>query len=165
MIRDSKELKREIFDRYNKNPKNWRVLVGKDPNRYTVLYVVHGTECWIIKEEYLNPMETIGVGINTKISKKLRSALKMPYDFGLRPIDEEENRALFSKDRGSVASALDRILKGKPRSIDEIDAGPVLQGPIIKSNQNCKLISPVDAELTEELDKLLNRKGIFNSYI
>ena len=59
----SDDSRKEIMERYNKNPKGWYVFNGRDSKGFTNTIVIRGREIWIMKDEMINPYKSIGLGI------------------------------------------------------------------------------------------------------
>jgi len=157
-IRSSDHAKKEIIDRYNKDPRNWQIYASKDRYTHNDLTIIHPSGIWLIKEHEINPFKTVGFSVKTKyidIKSKHPS-----IDFGLRPIKKEMMEDILSVpyDNERLKNTIANILKTKPVSFHKIQKAPILQGPVYYT-QTTNLLSQKHAELKrqlhDELEKLL----------
>ncbi|MBO3802730.1 MAG: hypothetical protein JTT11_02460 [Candidatus Brockarchaeota archaeon] len=158
-LQPAEKIMEEIMKRYDKNPRGWRVYVGKGAGGYQNLLFAHdtgsGSQLFQIKQHYLSPYKTLGLGARME-GKQLPIAESQ--EFGLRPVPENEVLELF--DEKLSLKILGEILSRNPVSIsDASKASSLLSGPIIHVNQPSFFISKeqeeLDLRLRLELEKLL----------
>lgn len=160
MIKDSSLLKRKILSMYEKDPRGWRVFIGRDVRGYYDVLIVHGEKAWLIKEEQISPYKTIGVG--TEIPLEDKSLIKYPYSFGFRPVPNS-NKLLKVLARGEdYTPHLIKLLRREPLPLSQINTKVILQGPFIYSRKISNLLSEkqleLDLKLRAELMKLIAKK-------
>lgn len=168
-IRPSEKVREEIKNLYNQNPRKWHVLVGRDSGGYISTIVLHADRMWMLKEEPINPYETIGCGLRTEeIDKSLRPFLKDPYSFGLRPVSEKSIRDILEADASD--KVIRKILRKEPVAADRITS-PAIVGPITLPMKQIDFVSEkqrkLDAELSRELARMIYKKrpDIFLPYV
>lgn len=167
-IRPSEKVREEIKNLYNRAPRKWHVLVGRDSSGHISTIFLHADKMWMLKEEPINPYETVGCGLKiNEIDKSLRPFLRDPYSFGFRPVSEERVRDILKAD---VSKAIRRILRKEPVATDRITS-PAIVGPITLPTRQIDFVSEkqrkLDAELSRRLDKMVYRKrpDIFLPYV
>ena len=158
MPKKSDDIRKEIDRKYNKNPRGWHILTGKSNDNFYNSVVLHDRDMWIIKEEFLNPFKTIGLGDKIKIGDEFKPMLKSPYSYGFRPLTDGQYRMIMDEDFSS--RMIHKILSTEPLPSDNI-ISMALEGPII-STPNIKF-SDEQEKLDIKLRKSL-RKLIFNEY-
>jgi len=171
MMLSSNDVKREVFRRYNQQPRGWHVLVRRDQKGYYDTIFVHDKDLWFIKEEQINPYELVGFGVEREIENK--EALKdiLPYQFGFRPVSKKflgEIMDAFSKNE-RIGGVMDKIMSIKPLSIDRIRSDFLVHGPLVYPSKSLNLISnqsEIETKLRVELDKLLYKRypHLFTTY-
>ncbi|MFN3621690.1 MAG: hypothetical protein ACK4TI_02255, partial [Nitrososphaerales archaeon] len=145
----AKQTRLEILKLYEEDPEGWHILIGRDKKGYRNTSIIHRKELWLIKEEVINPFETVGYALKTTLKNETLPLLK-DITFGLRPIQGtlEDTEML-----------LKAILEQKPLPPSEIITPYVAEGPYIFSEH---LIAPsqieLDNRLTAELDRLVERR-------
>lgn len=159
------EIKREIFKRYNKDPKGWQVLAGRDRKGFSDIAVVHGDEVWFIKEEQLNPYSSVGYGVRDLLAKDVENL--SPFEFGLRAVSREkleEIRGSMKAGEG-VDQAMSRIMSLEPvpfETLTNLKGAMFAQGPVMFKPKGLSGISErqkaLDGTLRVELEKLLYKK-------
>jgi len=159
-IRPSEKVRDEIKRLYNKNPKKWHVLVGRDSRGYTSTVFLHGGKMWTIKEEHLNPYESIGCGSRIMdMDEGFRPFLKNSYFFGFRPISEKYLRDIL--ETGITDEAVRGMLEKTPVPERKITS-PAIIGPVTFPTKSIDFVSEkqtkLDAELSRELDKMIYKK-------
>lgn len=158
------ELKKDIQKRYDRDPIDWHVLVGRDRKNYYDVIVIHGSDAWLIKEQPINPLQSIGFGVRDSILDQEMTKRLPSHPFGLRPLSERDaikvTRA-FGTGR-SLSRIINRVLNSQPVSSSELESPMALQGPIVHSPNSISQISENQAELDRklqvELEKLLYRR-------
>ncbi len=163
MVKSSERAKREIIKAYNKDPEDWRVLVGRDSGRHLSVLISHGEELWIVKEEQINPYKSVGYGVKTYQDADFLKNIS-PYTFGFRPLTRSQIDELTSamEQRKSINEILTDLLARKPVSFKDIASPMVIQGPVLHTPKPIDYISDkhrqLDLKLKLELEKLLHRK-------
>ena len=143
----SDDSRKEIMERYNKNPKGWYVFNGRDSKGFTNTIVIRGREIWIMKDEMINPYKFLDL-----------------HSFGYRPLTDDfaKNIMRSQGDKRRIDSTLNQALQSDPLSLDKLKDNIVLQGPIIRSPKTSDLLSKsqqsLDNTLTQQLDNLISRK-------
>ncbi len=163
-LRTAGEVKREIARRYSADPGGWQVLYGRSPGGSNDLIVVHGSDVWIVKEDPVNPYESVGLGAKGRLRKGEEIERFSPYPFGLRPLSSDRIQELMARlmSGKGTRETMKQIMKIKPSSPRDIRSPVVVQGPVVYSQKPIELISDSHKELSEKLDeqlqKLLYRK-------
>ena len=162
-VQTAEKLKKEIVQSYDSNPNGWNVFIGKDRRNFSQMMVTNGSHLWLLKEEWINPYKTVGLGAKmvggAEILKNVTS-----QDFGLRPLTQRhtEELAELIKKEESPRDFLLQIMDSKPVSLSDLRSPLVLQGPIMASPNPLSLLSDkhqeLDRRLGEELNNLLLRK-------
>lgn len=159
----SVELKKQIFRRYNEEPKDWYVFTSRDLRGYLDTIVVHGQDVWLIKEEQINPYESTGFGVRERVEKAEAFRASSPYPFGFRPLPQELVKEMMKAiGRGTdIRESIDRAMGIRPLPIHKIRSDVMMQGPILYSPKPVRITpnqEALDAKLRLELGRLLNRK-------
>lgn len=158
------EIKKEIFRRYNNQPKGWHVLVNKDLKGHYDTIFVHGKDIWFLKEEFVKPYEPVGFGIADTIDYCDALDSIKSYQYGFRPLtkkllNELEQQSTYDKQGRS--NLIKKIINTKPVSLDKINSKIAVHGPMFFPNHPINLMSnqnDLDLKLRIELEKLLYRK-------
>jgi len=151
-VESSENIRRDVKTRYNKNPRNWQFLVGRDESNYLNSVILHGKDMWIIKEEAINPYKSLGLGVKTKIDRNFKPS---PYSFGLRPISHDLEMEILGGDIPAAVEIIEKILRKKPVSYDKVGKeNLILQGPVI-SQEKPITFSKAQQELDRKLRKSL----------
>ncbi|MCP8310136.1 MAG: hypothetical protein L6M37_01015 [Candidatus Methylarchaceae archaeon HK02M1] len=163
MMLPSSDVKKDIFERYNRKPKGWHVLVRRDQRGHYDTIFLHGKDVWFIKEEPVKPYELVGFGIADKVDDEDALSSIKPYQFGFRPIPKKHIAETIKafRDRRKIESVISKIMTIKPVPFDEITSKLAVQGPILYPNNPINLLSnqdEIDLKLRSELEKLLYRK-------
>lgn len=157
-IKTAEEIRNEVKKQYNKNPKGWQVLSGKDASGYHNTIILHYDKMWMIKEEFINPYKPVGYGVKAiNIDDNFKPFLKNPYSFGYRPLTMNQAISIFDK---GIPKELGRILKSEPVRQDKISPITMI-GPIItpkKINFVSREQKNLNMKLTKELDKMIIKK-------
>jgi hypothetical protein len=144
---------------YDKNPQDWRVLVGKDRFGFYDVLISHGTRAWQVKEYMVNPYKFVGLGSKLpSISSHLVDASE--YPFGLRSIDLNDMKELTDiiDDPKALSDLASKLLSQKPvSSRDAIEGAAILQGPVMQSTGPLEAISSAHTKLDEKLRRELHR--------
>ncbi len=153
----------KLAERYRASPRGWRIIFGKDLRGYQDIIIVHEKEKtgWRIKREVINPFEDIGVVREIPSIGKLKIPRELELDAGVRVVDEEQIKALFTAERAvDVMELLKRIPPTAPENL-ELESY-LVGGPIIYAGRRVDKFIPgareIDEELREELEGLLRRR-------
>lgn len=163
MIYTSEELKREIWNTYNRDPLDWKMLIGRDDMNFYELLVIHRDTYWLLKEEQINPFKTVGVGVKGRTKQDIVRSLPK-HDFGLRPIPKDKIFAVLNLLRSgySINTIVEKLLSLPPMPVHEIKSPLAVYGPVFVSKEPIDFISSRHKKLREklqiELEKLLNKK-------
>ncbi|MFX0068890.1 MAG: hypothetical protein ACFFA1_04920 [Promethearchaeota archaeon] len=161
-IRSADRIKKEIVRRYNSSPRGWRVMVKRDLRGHYDLIFTKGSNIWFVKEEFVNPYKSVGLGAKQRIGRKLD--VDSPFEFGLRPLSQEQMRTVIDIfQKGSDLDRISKIIEDiEPTSARKVDTPYALQGPVIRVDRHTGLISEkqreLDQKLRTELEKLLSKK-------
>jgi hypothetical protein len=158
-MRDSAKIRQEIARLYDKDPRGWEILVGKDTAGFFDVLISHGTEAWQVKEYQVNPYKFVGLG------SRLSNLPTHPFaanehPFGLRPLRSEDMAELAKviDEPGAMSELASKLLSEKPISSREALHSPaVLQGPILHSNRPLEGLSTAQTRLDEKLRRELRR--------
>lgn len=156
---DSTKIRREISRLYDKDPQDWRVLVGKDRFGFYDVLISHGPEAWQVKEYEVNPYKFVGLGSKLPSSSS-GSLIPQEYPFGLRAIglDRMKELATLIDDPKAMSDLASRLLGERPISSSEAAENPaILQGPILHSSRPLETLSTAHTKLDERLRKELQR--------
>ncbi len=158
-MRTADEAKREIARRYSADPDGWQVLYGRNPGGNNDLIVVHGSRVWIIKENPINPYQSVGLAARGRLRRGEDIKRFSPYSFGLRPLETEQINDLMTRlmTGKSAQEVVREIMKIKPSSPRNIRSPVVVQGPVVYSQRPIELISETHRKLSEQLDEELER--------
>ncbi len=164
MIFPSDKIRAKILKKYDSNPKDWKVLFGKDRFGYYNMAVLHDSELWLMKEERINPFKFAGFGAKLDLDTDFFKRIS-PYTFGLRPISEKQIKELIHTPptNENIRKVFSNILKTKPIPSTKVDSPVVLQGPIVSSDDSMRLISDKHKELDTRLRNAL-RKMLYKKY-
>ncbi len=161
----AEELKRDILRRYNQDPHEWHVLAGRDQKGYYDVVVVHGSDTWLIKEQMINPLHSIGFGVkDSSVDQEIAKTQLPHHTFGLRPLSKQHVEKVTNalKTGQSLTGLINKLLKTRPVPFDELESPMALQGPVIHNSRGIRTISENQAELDRklriELEKLLYRR-------
>jgi hypothetical protein len=158
-MRDSAKIRREIARLYDRDPRGWRILVGKDTAGFFDVLISHGTEAWQVKEYQVIPYNFVGLG--SRLSNlPTHPVAPNEHPFGLRPVGLENMTELAKvmDDPGAMNELASKLLSEKPMSSHEAFNSPaVLQGPIMHSNRPLDGLSSAQTKLDEKLRKELRR--------
>ena len=144
-IKPVEEIIREIKEHYDKEPKGWRVLRGKDPRGHYDTYISSSKFLWQMKTELKNPYQPVGMGtMVSDTSKKIKRIMDTGDPLPFAEIYPQ------SKDIAIIAMG---IGKYSPESTDMLRE-------IISSKQR-----ELESDLTTSLNKLLHREGLYMGYI
>jgi hypothetical protein len=162
-------LLKEILNRYNENPKGWRVFADAKGN---MLVLGPGTG-YRLKLLSINPAEVTGVGVDIPMDETQGMPLGVP-SYGYRPLSLGDVARLFSSlhQNGPAPQGLiDGLLGIKPVPTWDLkgeSSRGVLTGPII-AHPDLASISrgqrELDAKLTLEANKLFRARYPFRAGI
>lgn len=157
-IKRAEEIKKEIIQKYDKQPEGWYAFVGRDSENYLQSLFIKNDKLWIIKEFPVNPYKTIGVGVKRISEKEEVKKFKNKLEFGLRPIITEQIECLL---RGDY-SVITEILKNQPLSSEKCHSFPaILGGPFSMFSERefiSKKQKKLDMKLRKKLRELIYRE-------
>jgi len=154
---DSTRIRREIARLYDKDPQDWRVLVGKDRFGFYDVLISHGIQAWQVKEYMVNPYKFVGLGSKLPSSHPLG---RSEYPFGLRSIGLNDMKEIADiiDDPRALSDLASKLLSQKPvSSRDAVEGAAILQGPILQSTGPLEAISSAHTKLDEKLRRELQR--------
>jgi len=154
------EIRREILKKYNKNPRRWQVLFGKDERGFFNFLILNPTEIWQIK---LDTIYGKPLAVGGRIENE---ALRLPYkmmSFGFRKVGKKLMRKIMRD-----MMELGRISRESIEAINKIQPVPYgsirgigLEGPIInlpKLSYISEKQRELDLRLSTELRRMLRRR-------
>ncbi|MEM2122461.1 MAG: hypothetical protein QXE79_02380 [Candidatus Bathyarchaeia archaeon] len=160
----AEEARREILEKYNRDPKGWRVFSAKDSKGYYDLLIIHGSDVWMIKEHHINPFKSIGYALKVKDGRALSSLPSSP-DFGFRPVPQDRLEELLRDDpEDSFKKLIEDVIDTKPVPLSSLanNRGMIVQGPLIHYTRPIGLISQrnreLDLKLRSELENILIKR-------
>ena len=158
-----------ILNRYNENPRGWRVFADAKGN----MLVLGPGMGYRLKLIPINPAEVTGVGVDFSVDEARGMPLGVP-SYGYRPLSHGDVTRLFSSlhQNGPVPRGLiDGLLGIKPVPTWDLkgeSSRGVLTGPII-AHPDLASISQgqreLDAKLALEADRLFRAKYPFRAGI
>ena len=163
------QLMRKLSMKYNKDPKDWQVLVSEPRGSHNDVFISTGKELWQVKVDSLYKSKPVGLGMKVGGREEATRMIggEVP-SYGLRPLPENLIRKFIDGAIGTedIVPIVDRVLKSEPRRVADIDSPAVLQGPLrygspaaLSSHQG-----ELNAKLKRSLDRLLFEKGIGKEY-
>jgi hypothetical protein len=160
----AEEARREILERYNRDPRGWRVFSARDPRGHYDLLIIHGSDVWMIKEHHINPFRSVGYGLKID-DKGALSSLPSSPDFGFRPVPQDKLEEVLKGDpEDSLKRLVEDIIDTKPVSLNSLtgNRGMIVQGPLIHYTRPIGLISQrsreLDLKLRSELESTLIKR-------
>jgi len=162
-------LMRELSSKYNKNPKDWRILVSEPKGSHNDIFISTGEELWQVKVDSLYKSKPIGLGMKVGGKEEATRIIagSVP-SYGLRPLPDDMIRKFIDGTIGreDIVPLVDRVLKSEPRRIADIGSQAVLQGPV-RYGSPAELSTKqrdLNSRLNRSLDRLLFEKGIGKEY-
>lgn len=144
------ELMTEIKHEYNKDPYNWRVLRGKDPDQHITTFIAHSDKkLWQLKTEWKNPLTPIGIGecVKRNLNDEIEELMNTGCDLPIHEIYPIKKNSLIAFGLGKYSQSSTNQMK--ELLLQDIPGyGSKLEG-----------------EFDLELQKLLKREQLFNHYI
>ncbi|MEM3653727.1 MAG: hypothetical protein QW723_03335, partial [Candidatus Bathyarchaeia archaeon] len=158
-IKTVDEILKEVIKRYNKDPKEWKVFVGKDRSGHYDLLITHKSQIWLIKGEQINPFKWIGYGIEQSIENDEKIKKFPSFQFGFRPLPKEkiEELSKIIEDHEKMNEFILNLLNTQPKPIHEIKSPLVVQGPIVYSSKPLEIISEEQRKLSNKLKDELEK--------
>lgn len=160
----AEDARREILERYNRNPRGWRVFSAKDSRGYYDLLVIHGSNVWMIKEHRINPFKSVGYAFKAKDGNVLSNFPTSP-EFGFRPVPKDKlEEVLKGSPEDLLKNLVKEIIDTKPVPINSLanTEGIIVQGPLIHYTRPVGLISQrnreLDLQLRSELERVLIKR-------
>ena len=146
IIKSVEEIIRDIKTRYDKEPKGWRVLKGKDNRGHQDTYILQGSKhLWQLKTELKTPYRPIGVGarLGWDVDSEIKRVMDIGRDFPFGEVyPQKDDFSIIALGLGKYSTEGTSHLKG-----------------ILSSKQE-----RLDAKLKASLDKLLYREGMFKEF-
>ena len=171
-MKSIKELLAEIDRKYNKNPSDWNISIGKDPNSgYGDIFISNPVNIWQIKIDSLYKPSPYGLGTKLGQTKDFSDLISSNSpSFGFRPLlPSHLKRLQRSVEREKpINQIVNEILSTKPVSINQLGKSNYLMGPILHSPFQGYVSDSqkqLDRKLKRSLDDLLLSKGIGYNYI
>ncbi|MEM1524761.1 MAG: hypothetical protein QW372_00215 [Nitrososphaerales archaeon] len=161
-MESASELKRKIFKRYEEEPTGWQVYTAKDQYGHINTIFIHGKDVWFLKEEFINPYETIGVGVKDTLSASSIPIIKP--NFGFRPLTKRMMIEIINayEGKGSLKEIIKKVLNTNPLPLSDIRTPLIMEGPIMHTIQGIPSIvnkqEELDMKLRIELNNLINKK-------
>lgn len=144
-IKNIDEIIRDIKKEFDKEKEGWEVLRGRDKRGHYDTYVLGPDSLYQMKTELKNPYQPIGVG--SKIMKSPDEDIKLKFKGKTFPFSEiyphKEKAAIIAMGIGKYSPSSSKNLKN-----------------IISSQQE-----KLDVKLNRELNKLLDKEGMFKEYL
>ncbi len=145
-IRPVEDIIAEIKVQYDQDPYGWRFLRGRDSRGHYDTYLMNKNSLWQTKTEFKNPYSPKGVGL------KVMDGPDKKIEFLM-----EEGEALVFGELYNPKKDFPIITTGIGRYSHQ--ATMELKG-IISNKQES-----LERDLTESLNKLLHREGIYKEYL
>jgi len=156
------DILREIQEGYNRRPKGWQMASDFRGNTL----VLGPNVGYRLKTMMINPQENLGVAARIDGTDELKGLIGSNPDAscGLRPIDAEMARMLFSGVSGRWEDAERQELISRVLAIDPVpswDLGKagirgIVGGPFL-AHPDLRMVSKAQLELDERLQQELNR--------
>lgn len=145
-IRPVEEIISEIRESYEREPLGWKLLRGRDNLGHTDTYIMHKKALWQMKCEFKSPFQPKGVGI--RIQDKPSNEIEFLMEHGSAlPFGE-----IYPQGDSLPILAMG-IGRYSPKAASE------LKGLISSKQEN------LERNLTESLNRLLHREGIYKEYL
>jgi len=165
-VQPSDSIKKQILNLYNRDPRGWRVFVGRDPKGFSEVTITHPPHAWLLKEQIINPFRAVGLGVKLTLEEPKIFNDQLPHDFGLRPLSNRRMQEIVRlMERGQpVQDVMEKIMKTSPIPLTEAPSfGNIFaQGPVVVRQDALKGLSrnqrELDRRLDVELERLLLRK-------
>ncbi len=161
-LKSARKTLEELTDRYEDDPRNWRLSVGQDERGFFDIFMANTTSVWQVKLDSIYKPEPIGLGMKVGGSTEAkRIGAGVEPSFGFRPIPEGILEAMLRRDNRDIGVIAADILRFEPKRLDELRGGPVLSGPIQWGGRHplSERQARLDADLRANLRKHLHRKG------
>ncbi len=163
------QLMRKLSSKYNKNPADWRVLIGEPKGTHSDIFISTGSELWQIKVDSLYRSRPIGLGMRVGGREEAERVIREETpSYGLRPLPDDLIRRFMDGAIGyeDIVPVVDKVLKSKPRRVADIDTSAVLQGPVQFGGPEelTRKQRELNLKLRRSLDRLLFEKQIGKEY-
>lgn len=144
-IKSVNEIIAEIKKEYDEDPRNWRVLRGKDSKGHYDTYISGPKSLWQMKTEWKTPYRPVGVGV--KVMGESNEIVKFIMDKGeYFPFGE-----IYPQIKNSAIIAVG-FGKYSQKSTNQLKS-------VISSKQE-----KLEKELNKSLDRLLEKEGLFKEF-
>ncbi len=155
---DYRDALREIIKSYNKNPNNWRALMGRSPRGFYDFLFLNPKEVWYLKIDTIYKPNPIGLGVKLDVASDYDVPRDLP-SYGFRNIPKE----LLKEIDANPQVILKVVREIPPVSVDKIRGlvaiGPYIQKPVLKPIS--KKQEELSIKMDRELEKLLKRNYPF----
>ncbi len=158
MVRTAKEARSEILRLYEQDPTGWHVMMGRDLKGYYDTSVVHNENLWLLKEEMVNPYESVGFALADKVEKKPSSLL--PASFGFRPLPGDLLKQQPDRfDDRLAGEIIGSLMRQHPVPLSQLKSPAAVLGPFQRYEKIESAVpsrqDELDARLRMELDRLI----------
>ena len=157
-MESAEDIRKQILREYNKEPTGWQAYTGRDMRGHIDTVFVHGKNVWILKEELINPNQTVGFGVIDEMP--VVSSIVSHQSFGFRPVTKRLIQEISAEK--NITQTINSLLNRRPVSLHSLRSGIALEGPIMFSPKPGDVIPPklrqIELELRLELDRLLTRR-------
>ncbi|MBN1786361.1 MAG: hypothetical protein JW825_05185 [Candidatus Methanofastidiosa archaeon] len=168
MIKESKEVLEEVYERYNKDPLGWFISLGVDRRNRSVILVQKSNKVWQIKTHHITPYNRISLGGKAKARGDESPSM---MSFGWRDLSSELFQKIQRdmKSNGEVSiEVIEEISKIDPKPLED-DFDSIMEGPFnVLSNPMASISKgqeKLDKKLSVELDKLMLKRDGGGMYV
>jgi len=171
-VKPVKEVLEEIEKKYNRNPLDWNISIGRDQNNYGNIFISNPVNIWQIKIDSLFKPNPSGLGMKLGPVEEFSDLVRPnQHSFGFRPLLpthlEDLQRNIVQQK--PINSIIDEVLGEKPVSLNQSEhTNPLLVGPVMHSSFQGYVSDKqkeLDQKLKRSLDKLLQSQGIGLDYL
>ncbi|MDD1778521.1 MAG: hypothetical protein LUQ65_10170 [Candidatus Helarchaeota archaeon] len=166
-----KELLAEIEQKYNRNPSNWNISIGRDQHNYGNIFISNPANVWQIKIDSLFKPNPAGVGMKLGPLEDFSDLISPSSpSFGFRPLlpTHLENLQKSIVQEKPINSIIDDILSEKPVSPNQSEHQNFIVGPVMHSSFQGYVSDKqkdLDRKLKRNLDDLLHAQGLGLDYL
>ncbi|UCE73928.1 MAG: hypothetical protein JSV56_13055 [Methanomassiliicoccales archaeon] len=145
-IKSVEEIIAEIKECYDQEPEGWKLLRGRDRAGHYDTYIMNKKNLWQMKTEFKTPFQPKGVGIrimdkpDEEVEVLMEKGTALPFG---EIYQQRKNHPIFALGIGRYSPKATSEMKG-----------------ILSSKQE-----ELEKNLSENLDKLLFREGIYKEYL
>lgn len=170
-MKSVKEVLEEIEKKYNQNPLDWNISIGRDPTGYGNIFISNEVNLWQIKIDSLYKPNPYGMGMKLGPVEEFSDLISPNlHSFGFRPLLPTHLKNLQSNiiQEKSINHVIDEILSEKPVSPNQSEHQNFLVGPVMHSSFQGYVSDKqkeLDQKLKRNLDKLLQSQGVGLDYL